>query len=315
MAFIRSFGVWLPERIVTSDEAAAWVGTTREWVVQVSGIEERRFAGPDETVASMAARAGQDCLERAGVAPPDVRLVIVSSGSAERQFPGPAAETAHLMGMSGTPALDLPVASAGSLHCLILASELAPSLGPVLVIASEKMSRLVEYEPKEKGVAVLFGDGAGAALVHPQTGFLGFEATAWGSDGSFAKDLLAERNAPITMNGRSVILQASRKIPAMIRTVLEKGGVAASEAEVFLMHQANQNLIDKVADSLGVPASKFYSNIRRYGNTSSASMLIAAHEWREANAVLPADALVVFASFGAGFHYSAALTKSLSTSG
>lgn len=304
MSFLHSFGAYLPERIVSSEEAASWVGATAEWVLQVSGIEQRRFAADDESVARLAANAGTDCLTRAGIQP---SLLIVSSGSSERQFPGPAAETAALMGLAGIPTLDLPVASAGSLHALILAAKLAPTTGPVLVIAAEKMSRLVAAEPKEKGVAILFGDGAGAALVHPEEGFLEILETTWGSDGNFTPALYADQQGPVKMDGRAVIMQAARKIPASIQTVLNARSIGAADVHTFLMHQANQNLIDKVASTLGVPSDRFFSNIRRYGNTSSASMLIAAKEWRDAHPTLAPGLPIVFAAFGAGFHYSAAL--------
>lgn len=307
MAFLQAFGAYVPERVVTSEEAASWVGATAAWVNQVSGIEERRFAAEDQSVAHLAALAGRDCLARAGMAATDLALILVASGSAEQQFPGPAAATAHLLGLAGIPAIDLPLASAGSLFGLTLAARLAPTMGPVLVIGTEKMSRLVGYEPRERGVAILFGDGAGAALVHPEAGFLELGPSSLGSDGAFSDDLCAPHLSPIRMNGRQVILQASRKIPQSIRTVLAAANVNAGDVEVFLMHQANQNLIDKVAESLGVPSPRFYSNIRRYGNTSSASMLIAASEWRAGTPALRPGAPVVFSAFGAGFHYGALL--------
>jgi 3-oxoacyl-[acyl-carrier-protein] synthase-3 len=236
-------------------------------------------------------------------------MILVASGSGERQFPGPAVLAAHKMGMAGTPAVDLPMASAGSLFGLSLAAELAAVTGPVLVIGAEKMSRLVGYEPREKGVAVLFGDGAGAALVAAEGHGLEIRRCTLGSDGSFTEDLYAEQGAPLRMNGRSVILQASRKIPAAIRSVLEKDGVAPQHVAQFIMHQANQNLLDKVAETLGVAADRFYTNIRRYGNTSSASMLIAAAEWWEKQPPLDSGAPVVLAAFGAGFHWGAILCR------
>jgi 3-oxoacyl-[acyl-carrier-protein] synthase-3 len=307
MAFLRALGAYLPARVVTSTEAAAWVGADPTWILQVSGIEERRFAAADEPVAALGAAAARDCLERANLPASEVGLLLVSSGSAEAQFPGPAAEVAHSLGLAGTPAIDLPIASAGSLFGLALAHQLAPAYGPILVVAAEKMSRLVAYPPQERGVAVLFGDGAGAALVDPRRGFLEFAATSLGSDGAYAADLRAAHSAPVEMNGRSVILQASRKIPAALRAVLDAAHTSPADVHTFLMHQANQNLIDKVAATLGVGSGKFFSNIRRYGNTSSASMLIAAHEWWTAGPELPPGAPVAFAAFGAGFHWGALL--------
>lgn len=308
MAFIREFGCWLPERIVTSEEAGSWVGSHAAWVKSVSGIEERRFAEESDTVADLAARAGAGCLRRAGVEPRRLGLVIVASGTAERAFPGPACTAARLMGAEGVPAIDLPMASAGSLFGMALAAQLAPAYGPVLVIGAEKMSRVVLREPREKGVAILFGDGAGACLISPDSGQAEIVGSTLASDGTFAEDLFLANGAPLKMSGRSVILHASRKIPAAIRSVLEKHSLQPAAVQSFLLHQANQNLLDKIAATLGVPPERFFSNIRRYGNTSSASMLIAACEWCRAQGFRP-GAPVVFAAFGAGFHWGALLAR------
>lgn len=310
MAFLKAFGSWLPERVVTSEEAAAWVGTNAQWVKNVSGIIERRFAREDETVADLAARAGADCLERAGMLASAVKMLLVASGSSERQFPGPAAGAAQRLGLNDVPAIDLPMASAGSVYALSLASRLAGQVGDILVIGAEKMSRLVQREPKERGVAVLFGDGAGACLVSPDSGLCEVVDSQIGSDGNFSDDLYAEAGAPIRMNGRSVILQASRKIPNSIRAVLERHGILPAQVSAFLMHQANQNLIVRIAEALGVPVERFYSNIERYGNTSSASMLIAAAEWCREHTFTPGEP-VVFAGFGAGFHWGALLARAV----
>jgi 3-oxoacyl-[acyl-carrier-protein] synthase-3 len=308
MAFIKEFGSWLPERVVTSAEAGSWVGADSTWVVNVSGIEERRFAVEGDTVADLAARAGADCLERAGVDPRKLGMVMVASGSAERTFPGPACVAAQKIGAAGVPAVDLSMASAGSLYGLSLASRLTAQLGPILVIGAEKMSRIVAREPQERGVAVLFGDGAGACLVTAEQGKAEIVDSLLATDGSYSEDLILENDMPMKMNGRSVILQASRKIPAAIRSLLDKYTIAPAEVLAFLMHQANQNLIDRVAAALDVPSAKFFSNIRKYGNTSSASMLIAACEWSRERGFQPGEP-VVFAAFGAGFNWGALLAR------
>lgn len=308
MAFIKEFGSWLPERIVTSAEAGSWVGADSTWVVNVSGIEERRFAVDGDTVADLAARAGMDCLQRAGVDPRKLGMVMVASGSAERSFPGPACVAAQKIGATGVPAVDLSMASAGSLYGLSLASRLAAQLGPILVIGAEKMSRIVAREPQERGVAVLFGDGAGACLVTAEKGKAEIVDSFLATDGNYSEDLILENGMPMKMNGRSVILQASRKIPAAIRSLLDKYTIAPAEVLAFLMHQANQNLIDRVAAALDVPSAKFFSNIRKYGNTSSASMLIAACEWSRERGFEPGEP-VIFAAFGAGFNWGALLAR------
>lgn len=311
MSFIKEFGTYLPERVVTSEEAGAWVGSDASWVRSVSGIEERRFATDDESVSDMAARAGLDCLQRAGVAAPSLGMIIVASSTGDRSFPGPAAETALKLGAVGRPALDITMASAGSLFGLSLAKRLTNPVGPILVIGAEKMSSVVARQPRERGVAVLFGDGAGAALVVPDSGSLELLDTELASDGTYAGDLYLDPFKPLSMNGRSVIMHASRKVPAVIRTVLQRHDIMPAEVASFLMHQANQNLIVKIAGALKVPAERFYSNIARYGNTSSASLLIAAAEWSRETPKPKTGTPVVFAAFGAGFHWGAVLARAV----
>ncbi len=307
MAAILGFGAYLPSRVVTNAELAARFECDAQWILDVSGIEERRYAGPGESVASMGAAAAGQCLERGGIKASELGMILVSSGSSERQFPGPASAIAQRLGLDATAAIDLPIASAGSLFGMSLAAELSEKHGPVLAIAAEKMSSVVAREPLERGVAPLFGDGAGACLIASEGPWKILDS-ALHSDGTFAEDLRLEFGAPLEMNGRSVILQASRKIPSAIRELLDRNGLAASTVKVFLMHQANQNLMDRVARALGVDAARFYSNIRRYGNTSSASMLIAAEEWWRAGGAKQGD-VVCFAAFGAGFHWGALLAE------
>lgn len=308
MGYLEGFGKYLPARVVPNAEMGAMVGCDAEWIANVSGIDERRFAAADETVVTLAAKAGRDCLEKTGVEPGTIGMLIVSSVTAERRVPGPASAVARELGLEGVPALDIPVASTGSLFGLAVADRFAHVYRRVLVIAAEKMSNLILTPPMERGVAILFGDGAGAALVSAETGPAEILDAALHSDGAFCDDLKLDYNAPISMNGRTVILQASRKIPAAIGEVLERTGRRAAEVDAFLMHQANQNLIVRVAQAVGVSEMRFYSNIRRYGNTSSASMLIAAAEWAAEHG-FRADGLVCFAAFGAGFHWGAMLAR------
>ncbi|MEO7141918.1 MAG: ketoacyl-ACP synthase III [Bryobacteraceae bacterium] len=313
MAFLGGFGAWVPERIVTNEELAGRIGCEADWIFNVSGIRERRYAEADATVADLAVRAAEDCLARAGAARAGIGMVIVSSGSGERRFPGPAAEVAMRLNLTGVPAIDLPMASAGSLFAMALAARLAAASGDVLVIAAEKMSPVVNCEPLDRNVAILFGDGAGACLVRATTGAAEIADTLLASDGSFTDTLKLEFGQPLTMNGLSVILQAARKIPKAIKDLLARNKVEPRAVDVYLMHQANQNLIAKVAREVGVEPAKFYSNIERYGNTSSASMLIAASEW--AASVGFRGGPVVFGTFGAGFHWGALLALPVAGSG
>ncbi len=304
MPFLHAFGHYLPERIVTNDELAQACNVDPGWIVDVSGIHERRYAAADETVATLALRAAQHCLANAGVAAADLGMLIVSSGSADRFCPGPAATVAAGLGLTSTPALDIPVASAGSLTGLALADALAPAVGRVLVIGSEIMSRRVERTPEGKNTAILFGDGAGAALVDPTQGFARIVGHTLYTDGN-ASEILFIADGLLHMEGGAVILQASRKIPRAITTLLEQHGLAPAAVGHVLMHQANLNLIDKVARATSIDRARFFTNIARYGNTSSASMLIAASEWHANNPAL--DAPLVFTAFGAGLNWGALL--------
>jgi 3-oxoacyl-[acyl-carrier-protein] synthase-3 len=281
---------------------------TPEWILDVSGIEQRRYAAEGESVADMAVAAATQCLERAGMTAADIGLFIVSSGSTERRFPGPASIVANRLGASDAPALDVPMASAGGLFGIALAAQLSEVYGNILVVAAEKMSTVATREPMEQGVAILFGDGAGACVVSRGDGPCRIVDSVLHSDGTFAEDLRLEFDAPLAMNGRSVIMQASRKIPGAITELLERNRTCPAAVKIFLMHQANQNLIDRVAKALDVLPAMFYSNIRGYGNTSSASMLIAASEWWQSPGPAAGD-LICFAAFGAGFHWGALLVE------
>ncbi|MEO8592448.1 MAG: ketoacyl-ACP synthase III [Candidatus Solibacter sp.] len=307
MAFLKAFGRYVPELVVDNAELAARLECDARWIFEVSGIAQRRFAAADELVVDMAVAAAHDCLRRAALEANEIGMLVVSSGSAEPRFPGPAASVAQRLGCGPIPAWDVPLASAGGLFGMSLANAMAPRYGTVLVVAAEKMSALAMREPLDRNVAILFGDGAGACLVSPHQGFAEISAEVLHSDGSFAGDLRAAWDTGLAMNGRTVILQAGRKLPAGIFEVLASDGVSVEDVEVFLLHQANQNLTDRVAKVVGVPVERFYSNIERYGNTSSASMLIAAAEYF---AEAPASRKpVVFAAFGAGFHWGAMLVR------
>ncbi len=307
MAFLRGFGTYLPEHEAGNEELAGRLGVTPEWIFEVSGIERRRYAAGEETAASMAVAAARDCLAKDGVKAADIGMVIVASGSGDRRFPGPAAAVAYQLGIGEAAAIDLPMASAGSLFGLALAAELARVYRNILVIGAEKMSAVAMREPLDRNVAILFGDGAGACLVSAEAGKARIADALVQSDGAYAEDLRLGFDGPLEMNGRSVIMQASRKVPRAITALLQRNGLAAEAVEVFLMHQANQNLLDRIAKGIGVAAEKFYSNIARYGNTSSASLLIAAAEWWEASGGPAVDEPVCFAAFGAGFHWGALL--------
>jgi 3-oxoacyl-[acyl-carrier-protein] synthase III len=305
-AFLHGFGSFLPERVVTNAEVAERIGRTPEWIESVSGIRERRWADSETNVASMAVEAARDCLSRSGdVDAASIGMLFVASGSASRGFPGPAAEVALKLGLGQTPAIDIPIASAGSLFGLALAMRLADHHGDILVIGAEKMSSAVSSDPLDPNTAILFGDGAGAALISSRPGPWKLQHAVLHTDGEYREELKYDGASAFSMNGLTVILQAARKLPGVIQEVLDRQKIAAGDVAAFLVHQANLNLLTRIAKALSVPPEKIFTNVQRYGNTSSASMLIAAAEWSASNPSAPAP--IVLAAFGAGFHWGSAL--------
>lgn len=307
-AYIRGFGAYLPSRVVTNAEIAPMVGADEAWLLQVTGIAERRYAAPQQTVAELGLLAARDCLERAGMTAQEIGFILAASGSGERRFPGPASSIGAALGIPGVPAIDLPIASAGSLVGVALAAQLTPTYGNVLVIGSEIMSRAVELSPLHRDTAILFGDGAGTCVVSCEKGLARVVDSVLHTDGEYAEALQLHLDTPLYMDGRSIILHASRKMPRAILEVLERNGRKPADVGAFLLHQANLNLITKVARTLGAQEAKFYSNIQRYGNTSSASMLIAAAEWHREGGAFYAP--VIMAAFGAGLNWGAVLLNS-----
>lgn len=312
MPYIRSTAAHLPTRIIPNDEIAAQIGESAEWIEQVSGIRERRYAATGETILTQALAAAQQCLANANLTASDIGMLLLSSGSADRNVPGPAAQVAAELGMGTAPALDIAIPSAGSLWALTLANQLAPIVrnGKILVVASEIMSRRVDLTPAGKNTAILFGDGAAAALIdaeaNPVQGSLKIQDALLESDGTGAEILHMTGHAEaarLHMDGGSVILRAARKLPAATQALLTRNGLTPDQVAHYVMHQANLNLITKVATTLKVPTGRFVQNIQRYGNTSSASLLIALDEFLQQ----PPTGPVILSAFGAGLNWGALL--------
>lgn len=309
MAFIRAFGAYLPPAVVRNEQLAARLGCSAEWIYTSSGIRERRQASAEETVVEMAARAAEKCLGNSGIRAAQVGMLVLATGSSPRRFPGPAAEAANRLGLpSGTAALDVPMASAGALHGMALAAALAAQYNNILVIAAERMTEIAWREPAVPGAAILFGDGAGACLIGDDAGGARIVDSVLHSEGAFTGDLRLELDGSLAMEGRSVILQASRKIPAALSELLQRNAWSADQVDALVMHQANQNLMNRVAQSVGLPPDRIVSVIERTGNTSSASLLIAASEWWNQRTAF-AGQRIAFAAFGAGYHWGALLAE------
>ena len=308
MAHLAGFGKALPEGVVANAGLAVEYGVSEEWIVSVSGIRERRRAKDGETAASLAHRAALEALGQANLEPTGLGAIVVGTGSSPRQFPGVSADLQRLLGAPGIPAFDVPLASAGGLFALALAVDLAPRYGPVLVAGAELMSRVLDRPPRVKETAILFGDGAGACVVKPGPGPVEVVDIRIASDGALGDDLSMTPDGALTMNGRTVILQASRKLPAAVRDILSRAGLTPADVDLYVFHQANLVLLRQVAKSLGVDESRLAIDVDRYGNTSAASMLIALAGAAEARRLTPGSR-VVLAAFGAGFSWGAALLR------
>lgn len=303
MAFLRAFGAYLPPDIVTNDDVAARTGKNAAAIERATGIRQRRRAAENVTVLDLGVAAAQDCLAKAKLPADEIGLILFSSGSTERSFPGPASSLAAKLGLSSVPAIDLPIASAGSLIGIALASDLALRYGNILIVAAEIMSRRITFDDPD--TAILFGDGAGACIVSRDSGFARIVDHTLCTDGNYAESLSLAHSGTLHMVGLEVILQATRKIPRAITALLNRHGLTPADASHYLMHQANLNLIRKVAAAVKVPEEKFFVNIAKYGNTSSASLLIAATEWHVATPHPTGP--IILAAFGAGFSCGAVL--------
>lgn len=306
MTFLDGLAHALPARVLDNETLAAELGVEPAWIVQACGIEQRRVLGPDETVVDLATRAAQASLRAAGLQPPQLGAIVCGTGTPPRQFPGLSADVQAKLGAHGIPAFDIHLASVGGLFALAVAVDLCPRYGPILVVAAEEMSRVMARQPRVKETAILFGDGAGACLVRPGDGPLLVEDLLVGSDATHADSLRLDFGGAFHMDGRTVILQANRKLKAAIGELLSRRGLQPSDVGLWLFHQANLNLLRQVGAALGIDAARVFVNLDRYGNTSAASLLIAMSEAREQGRFRPGERAVL-AAFGAGLSWGALL--------
>jgi 3-oxoacyl-[acyl-carrier-protein] synthase-3 len=310
MSFLGATGIHLPDQVLTSEETSLRLGLPADYFPGVSGIHERRIAPEQTTVVDMGVAAAEQALERAQLQASEIGALVATTGTHDTLFPGPAASIAHRLGATHAPAFDVPMASAGGIFAICLADTLAERYGKVLVVATEKMSPVSLRKPYERGVAGLFGDGAGACIVsqEPSSAAQRILKTALHSDGSHAHQLALSLEGRLSMNGRSVISNATQRISEVVREVLRAADTKAEEISAFIMHQANLHVLHRVARALKVEEARFFCNIDKYGNTSSASLLIALHEWLTSTPPNKGDKFVL-AGFGAGYHWGAALLQ------
>ncbi len=325
---ITGLGMHVPERVVTNAALEALMDTSDEWILERTGIRERRFVEPGTGAADLALEASRGALADAGREPADVDLIVFATITRELAFPGSGPLLQQKLGIPEVGALDVHNACTGFVYGLAMA-DAAVSAGRcrcVLVVGAEVQSTGLDLTTRGRDMAVLFGDGAGAVVVEPATGD-GRGTLAWAlhSQGAYARDLMSEvptslvpgritgemvaagRHFPV-MNGRQVFKHAATRFPEVIHEVLAKCGHTLDEVRLIVPHQANQRIGDAVAQRLGVAPEKVFQNIQRYGNTTAASIPIALTEARDQGLFGPGD-LLVLAAFGSGFTWAAAALR------
>ncbi len=313
---IAGTGSFLPPREVTNGELARKVKAEASWIESRTGIRTRFFCAPGQTNADLAVRASEAALAAAGIGPKDLDVVIASTLSPDRHFPGIGVDVQARLGCERIPAIDLNSQCSGFVFGLSAASAYLASgqFRRVLLVASEAQSPYLEFSPRYKDLCILFGDGAGAAVLEradPGSRAPVFELH---SDGRFAGDLSlalprgrSRRAMPQPlMNKTSVIVHSSRNVSEVIESLFRTAGTGPEEVDWLVPHQSNLNLIREISRRTGMPMSKVIVNIERVGNASSASIPIALDEAVRAGRVRRGHRLVL-ASFGAGFSWGAVL--------
>ena len=320
---IRGLGTELPERCISNHDLSMTLDTSDEWIGQRTGIRTRRIADPGVSASDLGLVAARRALRQAGLPATEVGLVITATISPDQLMPATAARVAYEIGAVNAGACDLSAGCSGFVYGLALATGMVASgiHDHVLVVGAEVISRILDWE--DRGTAVLFGDGAGAALVSPSNGvgrILGFEL---GNDGS-GGDLLTipaggsrmpathatvdKRQHFLKMSGSEVFRFATRAVAECAHNVLASCGRTIEEVQLFVPHQANLRIIDAATRRLGIAPDRVYTNLQRYGNTSCASIPLCLADARAEGRLADGD-LVLLMGFGAGLSWGACLME------
>jgi len=321
-------GFHVPDRVVSNAELTGLMDTSDEWIVERTGIRERRWVREGESGADLARRASEMALEDAGCEAGEVEAIVLATLSPDHFFPGTGVFLQRELGLAGIPSIDLRAQCSGFLYGLQVADALIRSeqYRTVLLVGVEIQSTGLDLSTRGRDMAVLFGDGAGAALLEAiDGGDRGVLSTHLWADGRHAETLWAEspsacrhpyvsaadldagRHYP-TMDGRDVFRHATRRMPEAVETALEAHGLAASDIDLLVPHQANLRISQMVQRRLGLPDEKVVNNIERYGNTTAATIPIALAEAVRAGRLEPGDLLCMVA-FGSGFTWASALVR------
>ncbi|MCP4424920.1 MAG: ketoacyl-ACP synthase III [Chloroflexi bacterium] len=326
-AHIIGWGGYLPDKILTNHDIAQLVDTSDEWIYTRTGIRERRIAAEKETTATLAFEAAARALAVAGVQPSQVDLIIVATSTPEYVFPATAVQVQDLLGAKSAGAFDLAAACSGFVYGLDMASQAITtgSIDTAVVIGAETLSRIVDWT--DRGTCILFGDGAGAVVLKGSSVPGGLLASLMRADGSGAEALKlpASYQSPLSklgvnfppeegiykrieMNGRQVFRFATRVVAESIEQVVEDAGLTLDDIDLIVPHQANMRIIEATAKRLKIPLEKFFMNVNRVGNTSTASIPLALCDASSAGRLHPDDN-VIFVGFGGGLTWAAAALK------
>jgi 3-oxoacyl-[acyl-carrier-protein] synthase III len=303
---ILGIGSSQPERVVTNDELSTRMDTNDQWIRERVGIAERRFAGPEDTVVSMAVEAGSKAIAASGLTPSDVDTVIVANCTNTVPIPNAAAQVAELVGAKTAGGFDLNAACAGFCYALAAASDMvrAGSAQRVLVIGSEKLTDIVD--PADRSTAIIFADGAGAAVVGASDE-PGIGPVAWGTAGDLVDTITMPDDKHIFQEGQAVFRWATTKIAPIALRALDLAGLKPSDVDVLIPHQANLRIVEAIAKKLRKVGARedmvVADDIVTSGNTSSASIPMAMDHMRAAGRVHSGDVALLI-GFGAGLSYA-----------
>ncbi len=320
---IVSTGRYLPDCVLTNQDLEKRVDTSDEWIRERTGIRERRIAPPEMGAAEMGARAARIALQRAGVAVGEIDTIVVATATPDRLLPSTACDIQALLGATHAAAYDIAAACSGFIYALTVAEgHIAAGRSEiVLVISAEKMSGIVDWD--DRATCVLFGDGAGAAVVRRSSNGRGLLSSFLRSDGTLAELLwrpsggvlgpmseavLADRTHLVQMAGREVFKAAVRSMADAADQALVRAGLTGEDVDLLIPHQANMRIIEATARYANVPMEKVFVNVDRYGNMSSATIPVALDEAVEQGRIGP-GANVLMVAFGAGFTWASSVVR------
>jgi 3-oxoacyl-[acyl-carrier-protein] synthase-3 len=313
---ITGLGAYAPERVITNEELAQMVDTSDEWIVERTGIRERRIAADSQALSDLSLPAVRQALEQAGSDGTDVDLLIVATVTPDMMFPSTSAILADQLGAKDAAAYDLSAGCTGFMYALAQAYGMVVSglSRRALVVGGDVLSRILDWT--DRSTVVLFGDGAGAVVLEPseEAGFLAFELGADGGGGEHlwlpgsGSRKFDDPDRLVKMNGREVFKFATRVLVSSAEAVLERCGVGVADVDVYVPHQANVRIIDHATKKLGVPSERVVINVDRYGNTSSGSIPLALAD-AQADGRLRPGGLVLMTGMGAGLTWGSTLMR------